>query len=476
MSKVIAVILSGGVGSRFGKSYPKQFSKVAGKTLIEHTLAVFNSNKSIDEVIVVSKREFINKVLGLVNKNEFMKVSRVISGGKERMDSTLSALKALEGEDLDTKLIIHDSVRPFITDRIIDDCVAKLDKYDAIDVVAPSADTIVEVNDDEIITNIPERKKMRRGQTPQAFRLGLLTKAYDIAMSKEDLLVTCDCGVVQQTMPDVEIAVVEGDSRNIKITEPLDIFLADKLFQVRGDDGISKMPIEEINSQLKAKVVVVFGASYGIGMGIADIAEEAGAIVYRLSRSLTQTDVSDIKSVKAAYENVFKLEGKIDYVVNSAAVLHKQSLNLTGYDDIDSSIDINLKGAIYVAKEAYPYLRKTNGGLLQFTSSSYTRGRAFYSLYSATKAAVVNLTQALSEEWVGSDVQINCICPERTATPMRTKNFGIEPEGTLLSAFDVAMTSISVLASGESGHIVDVKLGDVKGEKEETEKLSPVEA
>lgn len=126
MTKVVAVILSGGVGSRFGKSYPKQFSKLAGKTIIEHTLSVFNSNKSIDEIVVVSKREFINKTLDLINKNEFMKVAKVISGGKERADSTLAALNALSDESPDTKLIIHDSVRPFITDRIIDDCVEKL--------------------------------------------------------------------------------------------------------------------------------------------------------------------------------------------------------------------------------------------------------------------------------------------------------------------------------------------------------------
>lgn len=470
MTKVVAVILSGGVGSRFGKSYPKQFSKLAGKTIIEHTLSVFNSNKSIDEIVVVSKREFINKTLDLVNKNEFMKVAKVISGGKERADSTLAALNALSDEGPDTKLIIHDSVRPFITDRIIDDCVEKLNSFDAIDVVAPSNDTIVEVNDDNIITDIPKRSRMRRGQTPQAFKLSLLKNAYDVALNTPGLVVTCDCGVVRQALPDVDIAIVEGDSKNIKITEPLDIFLADKLFQVRGDDGISALPINEIESTLKSKVIVIFGASYGIGMGIADIAEKSGATVYRLSRSLTGTDVSDVESVKSAYDKVYKLEGRIDYVVNSAAILHKQSLNLTSYEDIATSLDVNLKGAIYVAKEAYPYLRKTRGGLLQFTSSSYTRGRAFYSLYSATKAAVVNLTQALSEEWMSNDVQINCICPERTATPMRTKNFGLEPEGTLLSAFDVAMTSISVLASGESGHIVDVKLDSMKDKKEEVKK------
>lgn len=458
MSKVIGIVLSGGVGSRFGKSYPKQFSKVAGKTLIEHTLEVFNSCESIDEVIVVSKRDFINKVLNLVNKNEFNKVSRVISGGKERMDSTLAALRALSDENKDAKIIIHDSVRPFVNDRIINECVMKLDSFDAVDVVTSSADTIVEVNDDGIITNIPERKNMRRGQTPQAFKLGLLTKAYELALLKDDLVVTCDCGVVNQVMPETSIATVEGDSKNIKITEPLDIFMADKLFQVRGDDGIAEFSKDKASNELRNKTIVIFGGSYGIGESIAELGEMYGAKVYRLSRKLTGTDVSNLESVKEAFSNIHALEGRIDYVVNTAAVLHKQSLNMTSYEDIEKSLDVNLKGAIYVSKEAYPYLRKSQGSLLQFTSSSYTRGRAFYSLYSSTKAAVVNLTQALSEEWGEQGVSINCVSPERTATPMRTKNFGIEPLDSLLTADDVAKTSISMLLSGESGHIVDVRL------------------
>lgn len=141
------------------------------------------------------------------------------------------------------------------------------------------------MNDDNIITDIPKRSRMRRGQTPQAFKMSLLKNAYDIALNTPGLVVTCDCGVVRQALPDVDIAIVEGDSKNIKITEPLDIFLADKLFQVRGDDGISALPISKIENALKSKVIVIFGASYGIGMGIADIAEKSGAIVYRLSRA-----------------------------------------------------------------------------------------------------------------------------------------------------------------------------------------------
>jgi Dehydrogenases with different specificities (related to short-chain alcohol dehydrogenases) len=95
--------------------------------------------------------------------------------------------------------------------------------------------------------------------------------------------------------------------------------------------------------------------------------------------------------------------------------------------------------------------------LLNFTSSSYTRGRSFYALYSSTKAAIVNFTQALADEWSTEDIKVNCINPERTATPMRTANFGIEPADLLLSAKDVALTSLKVLGSNKTGLIVDVR-------------------
>ena len=92
-----------------------------------------------------------------------------------------------------------------------------------------------------------------------------------------------------------------------------------------------------------------------------------------------------------------------------------------------------------------------------FTSSSYTRGRADYSVYSSTKAAVVNLTQALADEWSAEGIQVNVINPERAGTPMRTKAFGKEPEGSLLSSRAVALTTIDVLLSSLTGHVIDVR-------------------
>ena len=113
--------------------------------------------------------------------------------------------------------------------------------------------------------------------------------------------------------------------------------------------------------------------------------------------------------------------------------------------------------SVNVAKASLQYLEKTSGQLLNFTSSSYTRGRSGYSLYSSSKAAIVNLTQALAEEFmVRNGVRVNCINPQRTLTPMRVSNFGKEDPSTLLSSEEVAFVSINTLLSNFTGQIVDV--------------------
>ncbi|WP_197740189.1 IspD/TarI family cytidylyltransferase [Vibrio panuliri] len=238
----IAVVLAGGVGSRFGKAYPKQFAKVAGKTLIEHTLDVFEINSDIDDVIVVSKGGFVDLIWEMVNKNGYHKIKSVISGGNERMDSTFNALEYIRDNydaTSDINLIIHDAVRPFVSDEIITACINELNIFDAVDVVINSADTIVEVDDDGNLVNIPERSKLRRGQTPQCFKFHVLYEAYVLAKAQENMKVTCDCGVLLQVMPHVKISTVHGHDTNIKITEPIDISIADYVFQQKGENRLS---------------------------------------------------------------------------------------------------------------------------------------------------------------------------------------------------------------------------------------------
>lgn len=203
---------------------------------------------------------------------------------------------------------------------------------------------------------------------------------------------------------------------------------------------------------------MVFGGSYGIGKDIVDICQSAKAKVYSFSRSTTQTNISNPNDVNKALKLVFEKEGHIDCVVNTAAILNKEPLLNMDYDTINMGIDVNYKGSIIVAKESFPYLKSNGGHLLFFTSSSYTKGRMNYSIYSSSKCAIVNFVQAIAEEWESFDIKVNCINPERTNTPMRVKNFGIEPVETLLTSTKVAQNAIKVLLSDFTGLTVDVKL------------------
>jgi 2-C-methyl-D-erythritol 4-phosphate cytidylyltransferase len=182
--------------------------------------------------------------------------------------------------------------------------------------------------------------------------------------------------------------------------------------------------------------------------------------VYALGRSTTGTHVENGEDVEQALSKAYAESGRIDYVINTAGVLRIGRLDETDDATVLEALRVNYLAPVQIARAAYKYLAATKGQLLLYTSSSYTRGRAEYSLYSSTKAAVVNLTQALADEWAADGVRVNCVNPERTATPMRTKAFGAEPAGTLLSSRTVARTSLDVLLSDLTGHVIDVRQQD----------------
>lgn len=451
MIRNIAIVLAGGVGSRLGLSTPKQFFKVAGKMVIEHTLDTFEHNTHIDEIVIVSNPVYVSDVENIVLRNGWKKVKKILKGGKERYDSSLSAIHAYEGGE-EVNLIFHDAVRPLVSQRIIDDVCEALKQYEAIDVTVPAVDTIIEAEGDHI-ASIPDRSRLQRGQTPQAFRLSVIAEAYKRALNDPNFKVTDDCGVVVKYMPEVPVHLVAGEESNMKLTYKEDTFLLDKLFQLRG----SVAPESLDKSQLKDKVAIVFGGSYGIGKDVADELRQAGTHVHSFSRSLTGTDVVNRKDVARALKEVYDKEGHIDYVINTAGVLNKEPLCAMDYGIIQAAVQTNYMGTVNVAIEAYNYLKQTQGQLIFFTSSSYTRGRAFYSIYSSTKAAIVNFVQAVSQEWESVGIRVNCINPERTKTPMRVKNFGVEPDDTLLRSEVVADATVHCLLADYTGQVIDVK-------------------
>lgn len=457
----VAVVLAGGTGTRVGLSIPKQLIKIAGKTIIEHTIAAFQASSLIDEIVILMAPGHLDPVRAIVQNGGYGKVTQIVEGGETRNESTSRALEALGSEECN--VLFHDAVRPLVSQTIIGDVVAALATHEAVDTAIPSADTVVQVHDtpDEThtIEDVLPRHLLRRGQTPQAFRLSVIRKAYELAWQDPDFTATDDCTVVLRYLPEVPIAVVQGHERNMKVTEPIDVYIADKLFQLHSADTPDQLTDEQYRAALEGKTMVVFGGSYGIGGDIAELARGFGATVHSFSRSSTNTHVDRREDIAAAAAAVLKESDSIDFVVNTAGVLVIEDLADTSEETIFAATEINYLAPIFIAQEFYPHLARSSGSLLLFTSSSYTRGRGGYSLYSSAKAAVVNLTQALADEWAG-EVRVNCVNPERTGTPMRTKAFGEEPEGTLLSSMEVARQSLDVLLAQQTGHIIDIRRED----------------
>lgn len=230
MKNNIAVILAGGVGTRLKLDIPKQFYKVAGKMVVEHTIDAFDSNSNIHEIAIVANPALVSDFEDIVLRNQWKKVRKILFGGKERYDSSLAAIKAYESNDVN--LIFHDAVRPLVSQQIIDDVCKALLIHEAVAVAIPSSDTIFEVKEG-MISSIPERASLQRAQTPQAFSISVIRKAYDNALKDIHFHATDDCGVVKTYTPEVPIFVVPGDESNIKLTYKEDTYMLDKLFQMR---------------------------------------------------------------------------------------------------------------------------------------------------------------------------------------------------------------------------------------------------
>ena len=227
----IAVILAGGSGTRLGGALPKQFLQAAGKTLLEHSIEAFERHPGIDEIAVVIRKDFIAEVEAIVQRNRYQKVRKILPGGKERHDSSLAAIRAYTDDN--DRLLLHDAVRPLVSQRIISDCLAALCNYRAVAVAVKTTDTIYQVDEEGCIRAIPPRSTLRNAQTPQGFSRGTISRAYRLALQDPLFTTTDDCGVVSRYLPQEPIYVVEGEAGNIKVTFKEDLPLVERLLRER---------------------------------------------------------------------------------------------------------------------------------------------------------------------------------------------------------------------------------------------------
>lgn len=227
---VFAVIVAGGTGTRMGAALPKQFLNVGGIPVIIRTLGKFTSVPDISHVIVLVPGEWKDYTEELVfKKNDFKKEDvSVICGGKSRNDTILKAVEFISGKygtDDDTVMITHDSVRPFVTERIIKDNIQAMKNECACTTVIPSTDTILESADGKSVTGTLDRSILFNCQTPQSFKVKLWYELYSSASPEKREKYTDASSVIMDAGR--KVGIVRGEVSNIKITYPEDMIIAE---------------------------------------------------------------------------------------------------------------------------------------------------------------------------------------------------------------------------------------------------------
>lgn len=229
---VYGVILAGGVGARMGNvEKPKQFMEVGGKPILILVLEKFVVHPGFDQVLILSPKQWMRYTEDLVRKYipQRERVA-VLEGGNTRNETIMNSIRYLERQgtlDEDTVIVTHDSVRPFVTHRIIQENIEAAQQFGACDTVIPATDTIVQSVSHEIISDIPDRSMMYQGQTPQSFKAKKLKRVYESLTAQEKEILTDACKIF--VIKGEEVRLVQGEVYNIKITYPYDLKVAESL-------------------------------------------------------------------------------------------------------------------------------------------------------------------------------------------------------------------------------------------------------
>ena len=229
MSGIYGVILAGGTGTRMNNTEkPKQFLDLGGAPILIHTAEKFLAEPSFREILILVPKAWNSYTQDIIRKYlpEAEKI-RVLNGGSSRNETIMNAISYIEeaGElSEDTIIVTHDSVRPFVTRRILRENIRGAVEYGATDTVVPATDTIVRSTDSDTIEEIPERKFLYQGQTPQSFHALQLKNLYEELRPEEKEILTDACKIL--VLKGQQVKLVRGEQSNIKITYPYDMTVA----------------------------------------------------------------------------------------------------------------------------------------------------------------------------------------------------------------------------------------------------------
>ena len=225
--KYTAIVLAAGSGKRMNSKVHKQYLIIQDRPVLYYSLKAFEDSAVDEIVLVVGKGEekFCRKEI--VDKYGISKVKAIVEGGKERYHSVFEGLKQTSDADY---VLIHDGARPFVNQDIIRRCMQEVQKYQACVVGMPVKDTIKIADEEGYAKQTPDRKNVWMIQTPQTFSYALIYEAYEEMLKTEDTAITDDAMVLERTK-DKKSKLIEGSYRNIKITTPEDLLIANVYLQ-----------------------------------------------------------------------------------------------------------------------------------------------------------------------------------------------------------------------------------------------------
>ena len=221
-----AIIAAAGQGTRMGGKRAKQFLELASTPVLIHALKAFEACDAIQEIIVVLPAAAVSDFSGLARPYKLKKVRTVVPGGPTRAGSVLRGLQAVSMDESDI-VAVHDGTRPFVTTDEIKRTVHAAETSGAAILVAPVVDTVKEVQDGEVLRTV-SRERLRRALTPQCFRYAILREAYE-QVDELDPTLTDESSLVERL--GVAVTIVEGSARNMKITEPDDLVIAEAILR-----------------------------------------------------------------------------------------------------------------------------------------------------------------------------------------------------------------------------------------------------
>lgn len=442
--QITAIILASGSGTRTGLNVPKQFLKLAGRPVLEHTLRAFACCSELNEIVVVAHPSYVSRTEAIASRVQGIPI-RVVPGEETRQESSYKGILSCPEA---THVVIHDGVRPLVPVPLIRRVLMSLLTHDAIDVCIPSPDTIV-VRSEEQIDRIPDRTNMMLGQTPQAFKRELILQAHQKAQADGIFNATDDCALVLRLQQ--KVFIENGDRVNMKITHLDDLYVVERLFQVARLGGGF-----DAHNHTAIRRALVLGGTKGLGFSLTSLLKTRGVETLAVGRHTDPgVDVSSGQSIRTFVSELQKLTTAFDCVVYAAGLLLKKSIPEYSENDWDVTFETNLKGVFLFLRELESVLLP-GGHFLALGSSSYSLGRAGYAAYSSSKAALINLIQAASDEY--PQFRVNVVSPQRANTALRAEAFGGEESSDLLDPNDVAYSICDILGTDLTGMNFDIRV------------------